>query len=134
MRFLENVLERLSAGDMPNKFTLSMGELIRKAREESGFSQRELAERIYRRQAALSDMENGKMEPNASTLVYLAFNLNKPISYFFPKPFRPDKNFKELTELEEEILLILTHLDKDDQIRIRAQLIALSKLDENNRL
>jgi transcriptional regulator with XRE-family HTH domain len=61
-----------------------MGELIFKAREEAGFSQRVLAGRIYRRQVALSDMENGKMETNASTLVYLAFNLNKPITYFPP--------------------------------------------------
>lgn len=60
-----------------------MGELIRKAREEAGFSQRELAERIYRCQAALSDMENGKMEPNASTLTLLSHYLNMSITYFF---------------------------------------------------
>ncbi len=128
MKLLNSVLEKLAAGDVPNKFTLRMGELIRKAREESGFSQRELAERIYRRQAALSDMENGKMEPNASTLVYLAFNLNKPISYFFPKPFRPDIDIEDLSELEKEILIYARKLNQSDQVKVVAQLRALSEL------
>lgn len=129
MRFLENVLERLSAGDIPNKFTLKMGELIRKAREEAGFSQRELAELIYRRQAALSDMENGKMEPNASTLVYLAFILKKPISYFFPKQYKPEIDISELSTLENEILIYLKQLDERDLIKILAQVKVLSNLD-----
>ena len=128
MKLLEPLLEKLSAGDIPNKFTLKMGELIRKAREEAGFSQRELAERIYRRQAALSDMENGKMEPYASTLVYLAFNLNKPISYFFPKPYNPEGNRDDLSDTEKEILIYAKLLDTDNQVRILAQVKALSKL------
>ena len=97
MNIFESLLEKLSAGDMPNHFTRAMGELIHKAREEEGFSQRELAKKIYRRQAALSDMENGKMEPNASTLTFLSYHLNKPISYFFPDRYAPEKNLGELT-------------------------------------
>lgn len=129
MKLLDSVLEKLAAGDLPNKFTIRMGELIRKAREEAGFSQRELAERIYRRQAALSDMENGKMEPNASTLVYLAFNLKKPISYFFPKQFSPEIDVTEMSTLENEILIYLKQLDERDLIRILAQVKVLSDLD-----
>ncbi len=129
MKLIDNFLEKLSAGDLPNKFTLSMGELIRKAREEAGYSQRELAERIYRRQAALSDIENGKMEPNASTLVYLAFNLKKPISYFFPKQYKPEIDISELSTLENEILIYLKQLDERDLIKILAQVKVLSKLD-----
>ena len=129
MKLLEPLLEKLSAGDIPNKFTLKMGELIRKARVEAGFSQRELADQIYRRQAALSDMENGKMEPNASTLVYLAFNLKKPIAYFFPKPYKPDSSLDELSDLEKEILLYAKYLGRNDKLRILAQLRALYNLD-----
>lgn len=128
MKLKDRVLEKLAAGDLPNKFTLRMGELIRKAREEAGFSQRELAERIYRRQAALSDMENGKMEPNASTLVYLAFNLKKPISFFFPDQFTPEKNLGEISDLEKEIIIFINQLDDDDKVKILAQVRALSKL------
>jgi len=118
MNFLDSLLEKLSAGDMPNHFTIAMGKLIRQAREESG----------YRRQAALSDMENGKMEPNASTLTLLSYYLNKPISYFFPDRYTPEKNLGELTDREKEILMYVKQLDKSDQIRILAQLQALSKL------
>lgn len=70
----------------PNKYTIAMGELIRKAREDAAMSQKELAERIYRRQATLSDLENGKSEVGTVTLVLLAAALDKPITYFFP-PF-----------------------------------------------
>ncbi len=128
MNFLDSLLEKLSAGDMPNHFTIAMGKLIRQAREESGYSQRDLAQKIYRRQAALSDMENGKMEPNASTLTLLSYYLNKPISYFFPDRYTPEKNLGELTDREKEILMYVKQLDKSDQIRILAQLQALSKL------
>jgi len=85
MDFPNSLLEKFTSGDMPNHFTRAMGELIRKAREDSGFSQRDLAQKIYRRQAALSEMENGKMEPNTSTLTLLSYHLNKPISYFSPE-------------------------------------------------
>jgi transcriptional regulator with XRE-family HTH domain len=129
MNLIDGLLEKLTAGDMPNHFTRAMGELIRQAREEAGFSQRELSEKIYRRQAALSDMENGKMEPNASTLVYLAFNLNKPISYFFPRPYSPESNLEKLSDLEKEILLYAKKLDQRDQLKIAAQLRALSKIE-----
>lgn len=129
MKLKDRISEKFTAGDIPNTFTIRMGELIRKAREEAGFSQRELAELIYRRQAALSDMENGKMEPNASTLVHLAFNLNKPISYFFPDAFSPEKELKELSDIEKEILMYAKKLDQQDQIKIAAQLRALYNLE-----
>lgn len=128
MNTLENMLEKLTAGDMPNHFTRAMGELIRQAREEAGLSQRELAEKIYRRQAALSDIENGKMEPNASTITLLSFHLNKPISYFFPEKYKYENVLEELSDLELEILLYTKKLDSSDQVRILAQIKALSKL------
>ena len=73
------------------------------------------------------------MEPNASTLVYFAFNLDKPISYFFPKPFSPESNLEELSELEKEILIYAKKLELSDQIKVIAQLRALSKLDNDLR-
>jgi ribosome-binding protein aMBF1 (putative translation factor) len=47
-------------GKTPNKYTIAMGELIRKAREEVGLNQDELAEKIYRKRLAVSQMEMGK--------------------------------------------------------------------------
>lgn len=57
-------------GKPPNKQTLEMGRLIKKAREEAGLSQEELAEKTYRKRLAISEMENGKVEINAWTLTY----------------------------------------------------------------
>ena len=134
MNLLDSLLEKLSAGDLPNKFTLSMGELIRVARKETGFSQRELAELINRRQAALSDIENGKMEPNASTLTILSYHLNKPISYFFPNRYTPEKNLDEFSDLEKEIIIYIKKIDQDDKIRILAHLKAIFNLSELGKL
>jgi len=56
------------------------GGKIRDARLEVGSSQEELAEKVYLRRPTLSDIENGKSEPNASTLGLFAFYLKKPLS------------------------------------------------------
>jgi transcriptional regulator with XRE-family HTH domain len=50
-----------------------------------GLTRAELTERVYRRQASVSDIENGKMTVDADTLARLALALSKPISYFFPE-------------------------------------------------
>ena len=73
------------------------------------------------------------MEPNASTLLLLSYHLNKPIVYFFPDPFKPEIENGELSELEKEILLYAKNLDINDQIKVIAQLRALSELDEDSK-
>ena len=116
------ILER---GSMPNSFTIGMGKLIRKARHNSGLSQVELAKKMFRRQASLSDMENGKMEPDASTLILLSYHLNTPVTSFFPDPFGKIIRNDDLGSLQEELLLISQKLDNDDLERLLVQLKAL---------
>jgi transcriptional regulator with XRE-family HTH domain len=128
MNVLDQFLESLNKGSLPNHFTKGMGELIRKAREESGFNQRELANMIYRRQAALSEMENGLMQPDAGTLFILSSVLKKPINYFFPAPYKPDIQTEELTEIETELLIQARRLSKEDQKRIIAQVKAIGDM------
>jgi len=115
----------------PNKLTISMGELIRDAREEAGLSQDELAKKIYRRQATLSAIELGKSETTISTLLYIAHALNKPISYFFP--FWVSTNIKEedLSPEELELLFQFRRIWDDDRSKIAInQIKALADLDE----
>lgn len=131
MNLLDQFLESISKGSVPNKFTTSMGDLIRKAREDAGFSQRELASKIYRRQAALSEMENGLMQPDAETLLILSYYLKKPISYFFPKHLLPEPEANELSETEKSLLMEARQLDEDDLKRVIAQVRAIAQL--NNR-
>jgi transcriptional regulator with XRE-family HTH domain len=107
----------------PNKFTIAMGELIRKAREEAGLSQKELAEKIHRRQATLSDIETGKVEVSTVTLTGLSVVLNKPLSYFFPwfvyRQLKPEK----FTPLEEELLTLFRQIYGDQLQKLAIDLI-----------
>jgi transcriptional regulator with XRE-family HTH domain len=103
----------------PNKFTIAMGELIRKAREESGLSQADLAQIIYRRRATLSDIENGKTEVSSGTLVLLAAALEKPITYCYPSFLYRELKPEDFTQLEQEALLAFRNI-WSDHFRIMA--------------
>ena len=95
----------------PNEFSESLGMSIRKAREENGLNQSLLADKLSRSQASISDIEKGKIDISVLTLVLIAIELNKPISYFIP-----DMTF--LTSLqdirnkdEEELLTIFRTME-----------------------
>jgi transcriptional regulator with XRE-family HTH domain len=112
----------------PNKFTISMGELIRKAREEANLSQKELSDKIYRRQATLSDLENGKSEVGTVTLILLSAALNKPITYFFPPFVYQELKPEKFTPLEHELLDSFREIWSD---HLREIAIDLVKVIEN---
>ena len=128
MKLVDQVLDKLSQGDKPNKFALGMGGLVRNAREEMSLTQRELAALIYRRQAALSAIENGLMQPDAETLLLLSHRLQKPIGYFYPQPFKPDISLEDLSEDEKSLIIQTRQLSNDDLKRIIAQAKALVEL------
>jgi transcriptional regulator with XRE-family HTH domain len=128
MNLIDQLMESLQKGSKPNSLTLEMGEQIRRAREEAGINQRDLAKSIYRRQAALSEMENGYMEPDAETLLLLALQLKKTISYFFPRIYRKFIETGELSELEMDLLTQARRLSDDDLERIVIQVKALGNL------
>jgi transcriptional regulator with XRE-family HTH domain len=52
--------------------TKRLGEYVRRAREESGITQFELAERLGCKQPAISRLEGGGVSPNMSTLQRIA--------------------------------------------------------------
>jgi len=120
----------IETGKPPNKHTKAMGELIRKAREEARLSQEELAKKIYRRRAAVSDMENGKVEFSAWVLPYLSSALNKPIGYFFPKEIIEDIQEDSLSPLEQELLSNFRRMwDEKVQRLALAQIKSIADLD-----
>lgn len=88
----------------PNKFTRHMGDMVRQAREEAGFSQEKLAELVYLRRATLSDIENGKSEPDASTYVHIAYVTNKPLAFFLPEFLYREIKQEDLTPGENELI------------------------------
>jgi len=96
---------------IPNEFTKEMGNLIKKAREEKGLNQSQLAEKLSRSQATISDIENGKIEVSILTLILIAFELNKPISFFIPEmTFFTNLNDLQ-NKFEEEALSIFRQLE-----------------------
>jgi transcriptional regulator with XRE-family HTH domain len=60
---------------------------IKAARIERGMTQKDLADHLGRTAAAISDLERGKVQINASDLYHLAQLLNKPIEYFYGEEF-----------------------------------------------
>jgi transcriptional regulator with XRE-family HTH domain len=123
----ERLLEILQdKGSTPNTFTVYLGEQLRKAREEAGLSQVELAKKTYRRRPSISDMENGKMMPDIATVTMFAAVLDKPILYFIHRKYLTgiDQN-PELTNLEKEMLAQFRHLNEEEQGRAISQLRAM---------
>lgn len=125
----------LEKGSRPNKFTRDLGEAIRKAREEKGISQVNLAKLIDTRRATLSDMENGKTEPDAFTLANLAHKLERPLSYFFPAFIYKEIKQEDLTALEFELLIYFRKIWDEHLQRVAIhQVEAISDFDPTQTL
>lgn len=60
---------------------MTLGQRLKQARLESGLSQRQLCGDVITRNM-LSQIENGTARPSMDTLLYLAGQLHKPVSYF----------------------------------------------------
>ena len=117
-------------GESPNKFTRYMGERIRTAREEAGFSQEKLASLVYLRRATLSDIENGKVETDSSTLGLLSYCLRKPLVYFFPKPIYEELVKKDMDALSLEMQMQFEQIYDDDLKKIAIDIVkVLGKFD-----
>jgi len=112
----------------PNKFTIKMGELIRKARLEAGISQSELAKFVYVSQAAISDMENGKREVSSTELLAMSVKLRKPIIYFFPESYVREEEQSKLSPLYQELVIQGKRLSNEDLKKIITQIKALADM------
>lgn len=111
----------------PNNFSELMGQLVRKARIDANMSQAELAEKIFRRQAAISEIENGKRYVSSAELLILSQELRKPILYFFPEKYR-NRVKADLSDPEiAELILVANRLSEDDLNRLIVQARALVK-------
>ncbi len=62
-------------------------DFIKKARDERGLKQKDIAEKLNKTPAAISDMERYKVQVSASELYEIAKLLDKPIEYFFGEDF-----------------------------------------------
>jgi transcriptional regulator with XRE-family HTH domain len=119
--------QRRSAQPTVDPLVADMGKRIRRARDDAGMSQEEFAKAINRRQASVSDIENGKMEVTAGTLAKMAIVLKKPISYFFADWIIQRVGQEDLSAEEEELLSFARKLPVSDLRSITIQVRALSE-------
>jgi len=73
-------------------------------------------------------MENGKMQPDAETLLFLAITLRKSISNFFPGYYGEKIRLENIDPLEQELHLHASSLSNGDLRRLIAQARALVDL------
>jgi len=131
---LEKIIEQLrnDRPNLPNKFSIALGEKIRQARNEAKISQAELAEISYLKQSSISRIEFGLRAISSEDILFLSYALNKPISYFFPKELLFERSKEEeLQPLEKELLMHIRRLGDDDLRRLIAQARALVDLEES---
>jgi transcriptional regulator with XRE-family HTH domain len=113
----------------PNEFTEKMGKLIKQAREEMGISQAELAKKLYRRQATISEIENGKSEIGILTLVQFAFVMRKPIMYFFPQSLLKHEISDVKSTFEQKVVELARQIEEyegDEELTLEL-LLSLKK-------
>ena len=115
--------------NLPNRFTLALGKLVRKARLEANMSQSDLAEAAYLKQSSISRIEDGTRALSTEEVLYLSYALDKPIMYFFPKEFRIELDESELTTLEKELLIQVRQLDQKDLKKLIVQAKALAEFE-----
>jgi len=113
-----------------DSFSAEIGKRIRQARVDANLNQTELAEMLHKKQTSISEIERGKIEITASTLLRLAIGLEKPVSYFFPKWIHSRVQPEKISSLEAELLSFAKKLNKDDLQRIIIQVRALALQDE----
>jgi len=114
----------------PNRFTNYMGNQIRIARNEAGFSQEKLAKKLYLRRPTLSNIENGKVEVDASTLDLLSYYLKKPLTYFFPKPIYEELVQKDMDDLSLEMQMHFEQIHGDELKKLVIEIVKqFSKFD-----
>ncbi len=114
--------------NLPNKFTIALGELVRKARTDANISQKDLAWNAHINQAAISLIETGKRSVSAEELVYLSNALNKPIPYFFSMGMLHPIDENSLSILEQELVQNARQLNETDLKKIIAQIKAINNL------
>lgn len=105
-----------------SSFVLRMGEKIRQARNERGWSQQQLAEAAFLRRATINDIENGKTNPTTDTLIMITQALDIPLISVIPLP--PEQRAKE-DDLPDWIRKALIHMKYITNETTQRQVIAM---------
>lgn len=99
--------------------------MIREKRKALGWTQKELAEKIFSTQQAVARWENSITEPNLESLTALSKALGVPVSHFIDK---------EIVEKEEDFLTLYRSLNPRDRENTISYMRLLKKqeIERNN--
>ncbi|OTP23346.1 transcriptional regulator [Enterococcus sp. 5B7_DIV0075] len=98
--------------------------VIREKRKALGWTQKELAKKIFSTQQAVARWENSVTEPNLDSLTALSRALGTPVSHFLDNVVVED--------YEEEFLALYRSLSTEDAVRT-IDYMKLLKRQENER-
>ena len=98
--------------------------VIREKRKALGWTQKELAEKIFSTQQAVARWENSVTEPNLDSLTALSRALGTPVSHFLDNIV--------VGRYEEEFLALYRSLSTEDAVRT-IDYMKLLKRQENER-
>ena len=130
-KFLESIKDESS--NLPNKYTIALGDRIREARLEAGLSQADLARKANFRQSSISKIESGVRSVSSEEILYFSYALDKPILYFFPEEFQEQINLEDLTILEQDLLVQARRLHLDDLRKLISQARAVADFNLRER-
>lgn len=94
------------------KWDAWIGEKVREARQEKGWTQAQLAEAVYKSQGNISDLERGNVQIGAVDLMLIATNLEKPITFFYP-PRSVMARPNDLNDKEKELMHYIDDMSPD---------------------
>jgi transcriptional regulator with XRE-family HTH domain len=114
-----------------NKLAVWIGERVRDARKEAGYSQAELALRTTSHINTIGKIENGNVEPTITTLMLIATALEKPITYFLPMPPEYTAAEDDLPEWIREAVIQMKYISDS---RTQRQVIAMIKAAANEEI
>ena len=97
--------------------------VIREKRKALGWTQKELAEKIFSTQQAVARWENSVTEPNLDSLTALSRAIGTPVSHFLDNV---------VVDYEEEFLALYRSLSTEDAVRT-IDYMKLLKRQENER-
>ncbi|ANY21591.1 helix-turn-helix domain-containing protein [Gordonia terrae] len=101
--------------------TISIGDRLKKLRNDHGYSIRALAERAEMSSSVISEVERGKTEPSISTLKRLAAALGTSITYFFTEPSQRNGHVIRATDRQTIGGDLPTHPGSDSRSSIAAR-------------
>jgi transcriptional regulator with XRE-family HTH domain len=113
---------------MEAQIKIHIAQMIKSTRQQKGFTQQDLRERIGRTSESLSNIERAKSIPSVEILLALAAALELPVSAFFPElDQNGEANPKQLRLKTEASGIIRNLSDRMLETAIK-QLEALAKM------